>query len=229
MDPCSEDIAPRGTSDREAVCDDGARSSPAPGLPWYAVPVLTTSRNPSLRPVTEGEYEELDDDPGWWPSAAAGGTNDQGDRSPDHRPSPAGSDPAGNPPLAAGTRAAGDPAGGARAVAVAVGRAVKARRWAAHESQKAYAARTGRDQGRLSRLERGLSRLSVEDLVAIAAETGRTIRLQIVPDGIDVDAGGERVDAARLGDDGSVRVAVGPAPPGDARWRGIGPVAGPIS
>ncbi|MEV4420449.1 helix-turn-helix transcriptional regulator [Patulibacter sp. NPDC049589] len=213
MDPVTDGIAPRGAwgSDGDAFTAlllDDARQARAElvDLPPYAVRrAPRVNGDEALRPVQEDEYEELDEDPSAWDPTSAAGRR-----------------PAADPPA---LRPAG-PSKGAGIVRAALGRAVKRRRWVLHESQDAYARRTGRSQGVLSRIERGRKDLSVRDLIAIAQETGRTVRLQVVPDGAVVDVSREVATSARLGTDGSVRVALGPEPE-TAPWRGFGPPPAP--
>lgn len=213
MDPVTDGIPPRGAWGSggdafTALLLDDARQARAAlvGLPPWAVRrVPRMNGDEALRPVQEDEYEELDEDlSAWDPTSAAGRYA------------------AADPPA---IRPAG-PSKGAGIVHAALGRAVKRRRWALHESQDAYARRTGRSQGMVSRLERGRKDLSVRELIALAQETGRTVRLQIVPDGTVVEVSREVTTSARLGTDGSVRVALGPDPE-IASWRGFGPPPAP--
>jgi transcriptional regulator with XRE-family HTH domain len=104
-----------------------------------------------------------------------------------------------------------DPLEGDRLIALAVGRAVKAHRRSLRLSQADYGRRSGLDQAAVSRLERGLRPLSVQDLVRIAADTGRSVRIHVFPDDGALSAD-ERVDITSLGSAGSVRVAIGRAP-----------------
>jgi transcriptional regulator with XRE-family HTH domain len=160
-------------------------------VPWFATPVPPGHGYPALRPVPEDEIEELDELPPWYPNM----------------PEP--------PP-------AERPGGRAEAcalVALAAGRAIRARRRELRLSQAAYGRRTGRTQGTVSRLERGRLALTVSDVVRIALETGRSIRMDVVPDDAARGNAGRR-DQMRLGHAGSVRVQVGPAPPPGSAERG---------
>jgi hypothetical protein len=156
----------------------------ATDVPWYAWPVPPGERNPALRPVREGEVEELDEEPG--PADDVLGLA---------------------PP--ADLRRMNGPAEGAAFVALELGRALKSRRWALHLGQRAFARRLGWAQGRVSKLERGRQSLTVEDVIQLALETRSVVRLHVVPDGAVDDGYHERTSVTPVGDAGSVRLAVG--------------------
>lgn len=160
-------------------------------VPWYAWPVRAGERNPALRPVREGEVEELDEEPGSADASLA-------------------------PAVPADIGRVTSPAEGAAFVATELGRALKARRWALHLGQRAFARRVGWAQGKVSKLERGRQSLTVEDVIELALQTRRVVRLHVVPDGVVDDGYHERTSVTPVGDAGSVRVAVG---------RGAGPIS----
>ncbi len=170
-------------------------------VPWYTTALEPGVGREALRPVRGDEVEELDDDlsafdlTAWWL------------RPDGHR---AVATP--GPPRPVSASAA------SLHVARRVGPAVKARRWRLGESQELYARRTRRAQSLVSVLERGRRPLSVTELIEIAVETGRTVRLDILPDASALDPATEHVTQTPLGASGVVRVAVGraPDPTGDA-------------
>jgi hypothetical protein len=104
-----------------------------------------------------------------------------------------------------------------------LGPAIKARRWRLGESQGTYARRTRRAQSLVSVLERGRRPLSLTELIEIAVETGRTVRLDILPDRAGLDVATERVTETTLGATGVVRVARPGARSGRRGARGRGP------
>lgn len=170
-------------------------------VPWFAWPVPPGERNPALRPVRDDEVEELDDvgpDDDWLTRA--------------------------EPPLPRPRAGASE---GATFVSRELGRALKERRWELHLSQRVYARRTGRAQGTVSKLERGLLSLTVGELIALVLETGRVVRLHVLPDGAVDDPVRERTSVTPVGVDGSVRVAVGSPRSSAAVGRGAGPPPGP--
>lgn len=169
-------------------------------------------RNPALRPVEEHEVEELDDvdpDADWVTPPAPRSRNPA---------VPGRSDP----------RRSTAAAEGAALVARAIGRALKADRWALHLSQAAYARRSRRSQGSVSKLERGRSPLAMQEVIGLALETGRSIRLEVVPDREAFGSGEEMVHSVQLGADGYVAVAVGAGVRVRGRWA-FGSRRGPIS
>lgn len=164
----------------------GSGPRPEIPVPWFAWPTHPGDEAIALRPVPEDEIEELDEigpDDGWVT----------------------------DPRLRIVPRS--DRIDGAALVARAVGRAVKAHRWSLRLSQEAYGRRTGRRQGTVSRLEAGRLPLSVADLVELALETGRSVRIHVLPDDGAADGTIERIETTPLGSAGSVRLAVGTPPP----------------
>jgi transcriptional regulator with XRE-family HTH domain len=187
-----------GTGADGALANDaGADDAGGGAIPWYATAAVDRCRNPALRPVPEGEIEELDEDLREWDVTRV--------REDPRR-----------------LRPAVDPRAASSCVAVEVGRALKARRWAVGESQEAYGRRTGRDQARVSRLERGLRDLTVRELVELSLETGRSIRINVFPDEECAGLSGERVADVRLADSGFLRVGVGRAPVEERRTSPVG-------
>lgn len=184
-------------------------------------------RNPALRPVEEHEVEELDDvdpDADWVTPPAPRSRNPAvlG------RSDPQASDSRRSDPRTSDPRRSTAAAEGAALVARAIGRALKADRWALHLSQAAYARRSRRSQGSVSKLERGRSPLAMQEVIELALETGRSIRLEVVPDREAFGSGEEMVHSVQLGADGYVAVAVGAGVRVRGRWA-FGSRRGPIS
>ena len=173
----------------------------------------------ALRPVREDEVEELDDDlsafdlTAWWLRA-------DGQRAVARVDAASSSDAPARTSPGTSARPSRPMTASAASLHVArrVGPAIKARRWRLGESQEAYARRTRRAQSLVSLLERGRRPLSLTELIEIAVETGRTVRLDILPDPGDLDVATEHVTQTRLGPSGVVRVAIGRAagPTGEA-------------
>lgn len=185
--PDGGDPSDRGRTDGPRVdppCG-GQRPRPAIPVPWFAWRTRPGDEAIALRPVPEDEIEELDElGPldGWV------------------------TDP--RPPVVPRE----DRLDGAALVSRALGRAVKAHRWSLHLTQEAYGRRTGRRQGTVSHIENGHAPLSVADLVDLAVETGRSVRIDVFPDDGAATAENERIDVTTFGMAGSVRIAVGAAP-----------------
>jgi hypothetical protein len=204
----------------------GSRKEPdGREVPWYAVAVPPGPRNPALRPVPEDEPEELDETFAAWDvtslgpdfrdaearamrdGGSEGNADERVDDSGTGRPRREGADSDGTPASPDAWRRT------TRVVGAAVGRAVRIRRTELGESQAEYGRRTGRDQARVSRIERGLRPLTIADLAQIAVETGRTIRCGIVPDGASRESEGQHTQFADLVGGGTVWIVLGPRPP----------------